>query len=219
MSDPVTARTSRFAATPRHGPFRARHTHDSDGGPGAGRRGRMVARHGLRAVTLAVLALYLTACGIKQPRTICPVLGVLDNASSLTKFKPSGGPADSDIQYYAEITGTDLDCEYKGNLLFSMEVNMRINIAARKGPAATSDTAKLNYFVVITDRAGNVITKKVFPATVTFNGRPEAHIVEKIWQDYNLARGGGGGGSLYEVWVGFQLTDPELQFNRTHQRN
>lgn len=214
MSDPVIARTSGHAATPKRGLFGARRTD----GPGGGRGRGALARHGLRAVAFGVLALYLTACAMKQPRTICPVLGVLDNAASVTKFEPGAGRADSNIQYYAAITGSNLNCEYKGDLLFSMEVNMRINIAARKGPAAKSDTAKLHYFVVITDRNGNVITKKVFPATVAFKGRPEARIVEKIWQNYNLTRGGGGG-SLYEVWVGFQLTDSQLKFNRTHQEN
>lgn len=161
-------------------------------------------------VTLAA-ALLLSSCA-NQPKTVCPVLGVLDTASSVTKFPPGAAPEPENVAWQAEITGADLDCKYTTDLLDEMEVNMRIDMAGRKGPAAGGDEAEVQYFVVITDRAGTVVTKKVFPAKIDFNGNRQAAITEEIWQLYRLEAGGGG--ALYEVWVGFQLTEAEVEYNR-----
>lgn len=148
----------------------------------------------------------------KAPPTICPVLGVLESAATLTRFRPGGAGGDADVAYAAEITDADLSCVLKGDLLYEMEVNLKIAITGRKGPAADSDRADLEYFVVVTDRGGNVVTKKTFPAAIEFGDRTEVTTVEEIWQLYELKYGGGG--SLYEIWVGFQLSDDELEFNR-----
>lgn len=160
---------------------------------------------------LAGLLALLPGCA-QEPPTICPVLGVLDSAATLTRLQPGAASGDADVAYVAEITDADLSCVLKGDLLYHMEVNLKIAITGRKGPAADSERAEVEYFVVITDRSGNVVTKKTFPATIEFDGRPQATVVEEIWQLYELEQGGAG--SLYEIWVGFQLTDEELEFNR-----
>lgn len=164
---------------------------------------------------LAVLALtVLAGCGT-APSTICPVVGVLDAASQVTKFSAGAALAPENVTWQAEITGADLSCEYTSDTLDEMEVNLQIDMVGYRGPAAPGDEVQLRYFVVITDRTGTVVTKKEFPATIEFGGRAQASLREDIWQLYRLNTGGGG--SLFEVWVGFQLSDEEVEFNRATQ--
>ncbi|MDJ0893641.1 MAG: hypothetical protein QNJ92_00750 [Alphaproteobacteria bacterium] len=166
---------------------------------------------GVAGSLVGALALALVGCA-KEPPTVCPVLGVLETASMVTKFGAGGPQAPENVAYAAEITDADLDCAYTSDTLDEMEVNLRIRMLGRKGPLAAQDAADLEYFVVITDRSGTVVTKKVFPATFEFEGQAQAAITEEIWQYYRLRSGGGG--NLYEVWVGFQLSDEETEFNR-----
>ena len=90
---------------------------------------------------------------------------------------------------------------------------MRIPIRAAKGPAAPSEETELQYFVAILDRSGNIITRKVLPLELDFDGDFQIALTEEVWQLYPLRNAAGGGG-LYEVWVGFQLSDQELEYNR-----
>lgn len=169
---------------------------------------------GPRRLVIGVVAaalLVLAGCAKESP-TVCPVLGVLGKASSVTKFGPGGGQAPENVSWQAEIANADLDCVYTTDLLDEMEVNMRVNMIGRHGPAGGPDTARVEYFVVITDRTGTIVTKKIFPATINFGGQQQVAITEEIWQLYRLETGGGG--SLYEVWVGFQLSDDEVEYNR-----
>lgn len=163
-------------------------------------------------IGVVVTALLVLAGCAKESPTVCPVLGVLGKASSVTKFGPGGGQAPDNVSWQAEISNADLNCVYTTDLLDEMEVNMRINMIGRKGPVGAPDTARVEYFVVITDRTGTIVTKKIFPATINFGGQQQVAITEEIWQLYRLETGGGG--SLYEVWTGFQLSDDEVEYNR-----
>lgn len=161
---------------------------------------------------LAGLVALLASCA--QPaKTICPRIAVLNQASKLIKFAPGAGQQPGDVMYAVEMTGAKINCTYSGALYTEMESNVSATITARKGPRMQGETAKLTYFIVVTDRRGTVLTKKQFPVTINFRGRPAVQLVEASWQLYNLSKGGNG--AQYETWLGFQLSDAELQFNRS----
>ncbi len=166
---------------------------------------------GSRAVLAAVgLALLVAGCARIKP-SICPRAAVLGAASSVTKMAP-GATGPNGVIVEAEMIGLELDCIFRGEQATELESNFVMDIVARRGPALRGDVAEVEYFVVITDRAGNVLTKEVFPLRLPFSGRDEVRIREHTWQYYRLEKGTRG--SSYEIWAGFQLSDTELRMKR-----
>jgi hypothetical protein len=171
----------------------------------------------LRKVSIAAacvlgvgLALGLVGC-TTTPAPICPRVGILDQASSLTRFRPGSAGAPEDVLFKAEITRIDTDCKYSGSANSELEANLRIYITAERGPALRGNTVDAEYFVVITDRGGVVLAKRTFPLTIDFGNLQAVNLVEGTWQHFQLYRGGGAG---YEIWTGWQLSDAELRYNR-----
>ncbi len=165
----------------------------------------------IRGLTAALgLALLVAACSATSP-AVCPRIAVLEQASSLTKFAP-GGAGPNDVTVQAEMAGVEIDCLYRGDNSAELESNLAMEITARRGPALRGQTIEVQYFVVITDRAGTVLTKRVFPLLLDFGSRSTVRLKEHTWQQYQLR--GGGSGSSFEIWTGFQLSDEELKFNR-----
>lgn len=167
----------------------------------------------IAAIALAGLAaLVVQACTSGRPPSICPAIAVFDRAATVTKFTTGAAGDISQMTYHGEIQKVDLDCKYKSSSLDDMEAVIRVDMSFVKGPAAPSDSTALEYFVVITDRRGTVVDKKVFPVKASFGGKREIVQREELWQLYELESGAGG--AFYEIWIGWQLTDAELEFNR-----
>jgi hypothetical protein len=162
------------------------------------------------AALMLAATLGLAACST-TPAAICPRVGVLEQASSLTRFQPGGGAVPGDVQFKADITRVDTDCKYSGTGNADLEANLRLYITAERGPALQGGTANAEYFVVITDRAGVVLAKRTFPLKIDFGNRQAVDLTEGTWQYFRLNRGGGAG---YEIWSGWQLSDAELEYNR-----
>lgn len=156
------------------------------------------------------LALFVAACTATSP-AVCPRVAVLAQASSLTKFAP-GGTGPNDVSVQAEMVGVEIDCLYRGDQSAELESNMAMEITARRGPAMRGQEIDVEYFVVITDRSGNVLTKRVFPLRLDFGSGSTLRLKEHTWEQYQLRDGGSG--SSYEIWTGFQLSDEELKYNR-----
>ena len=166
---------------------------------------------GFRRLTVAAgLALLAAACTAISP-AVCPRVAVLDQASSLTKFA-SGGAGPNDVSVDAEMVGVEIDCLYRGDQSATLESNLAMEITARRGPAMRGQAIEVQYFVAITDRSGNVLSKRVFPLRLDFGSRSTLRLKEHTWQQYQLRDGSSG--SSFEIWTGFQLSDEELKFNR-----
>lgn len=181
--------------------------------PGHRRAAKKVgASRGLTAVS--GLALLISAC-TATTSAICPRIAVLDQASSLTKFAPGGG-GPNDVTVRAEMTGVEIDCLYRGDNSAELESNLAMEITARRGPAMRGQTIEVQYFVAITDRSGNVLSKRVFPLRLDFGSGTALRLKEHTWQQYQLRSGGSG--SSFEIWTGFQLSDDELKFNREQRK-
>jgi hypothetical protein len=163
------------------------------------------------ACALGVAALLSLAGCTSTPSPICPRVGVLDQASSLTRFRPGSAGAPEDVMLKADITRVDTDCKYSGSANSELEANLRLYITAERGPSLQGSSANVEYFVVITDRGGIVLAKRTFPMRIDFGNLQAVNLVEGTWQHFRLNRGGGAG---YEIWSGWQLSESELQYNR-----
>jgi hypothetical protein len=175
-------------------------------------RFRTVMPAGAMLALAAVLA--LAGC-TTTPSAICPRVAALDQASSLTRFRPGSAGAPEDVMFKADITRVDTDCKYSGSANSELEANLRLYITAERGPALQGTSANVEYFVVITDRGGVVLAKRIFPMRIDFGNLQAVNLVEGTWQYFRLNRGGGAG---YEIWSGWQLSESELQFNRQNRQ-
>jgi len=179
--------------------------------PVAGRRG-FPAWAGLAGLGLLAV---LSGCAGVEVATICPRLGISEQTGSLTRFADGGGRGQDNVVWISDIAVADLSCNYRDELGVLMEVNLDIDMVATGGPRYQGGQADVRYFVAITDLRGNIITREEFEIGIPIGGQGQGAIREETWQLYNLEEGGTG--ARYEVWVGFMLSDEELQHNRSQQ--
>jgi len=169
---------------------------------------------GLRAgMVLVAFALLLASCGTQQTK-VCPRVAILNNASSVTKFAPTGPMSPANAAYSIEMTDIKMECKYGGGTLSELEANVEVLVTARRGPKWQGGTGGAVYFVIVTDRSGTVLAKRTFPIRFKLGNKVSLDFREGSWMSVDLAQGKRTGGAAFEIWTGFQLTDNELRYNR-----
>jgi len=145
----------------------------------------------------------------------CPVAASLFDAARKVEIK--GNEVFENVGFTGEIVGVQSFCRYVGENPITME--MEIDFAFGRGPAAEGVTHDYNYFVTVTRRGRAVIEKQVLPLKVTFPaGADRVSVTEKIENIVIPRANATVSGSNFEVFVGFDLTDEELAFNRAGKR-
>ncbi len=174
-------------------------------------RGRVL-RAAARAVLLA-LGAALAAC--TRGELPCPDAKILRDADRVVVFQPGAAAAPQNVQYVGKIEQTQLACSYDQRTYERLDVLLGIQIAAEHPPTVQPAVADLKYFVAIVNLQGELLARKEFALKLPFKpGSAQASTIEKITQTIPL-KYPQNGGSL-QVWVGFQLSDAELQYNRAH---
>ena len=172
----------------------------------------------VKAGLAAVAALGLASCSSLDDRPNvgpCPVVGSLYDAQRLVEV--TGAERHENVGFTGAIESVKGYCRYTGKNPITMEVD--ITFAFGKGPQAKGDTRTYTYWTAVTRRDSSVLAKlnnnlKVtFPKgvdevrrTVTVNGIVIPRATETI------------SGVNFEVLVGFDLTDEQLEFNRSGKR-
>jgi len=173
-------------------------------------RGRLIVRAGL---LLGLIGLVLANCAPTKI-AVCPRVAILNHASSVTKFAQTGPMSPANSLYSVEMTDIKMDCKYSGGTLSDLEANVEVLVTARRGPKWPGGTGTAVYFVVVTDRSGNVLAKRTFPIRFELGNKQAIDFREGSWMAVDLSQGTRTGGAAFEVWTGFQLTDDELRYNR-----
>jgi len=172
----------------------------------------MMKRLAMAAAGLVGLAILAGCGGIPKERGICPRVAILGDVGKITKFRPGAPETAENVMFTGEMREIKITCKYNDQQLIELEADVFVTMILRKGPAMGGDVAELPYFVTVTDRRGTVLSKREFPLRVSFSGSAAVEHTEKSWQFYRLRRGYSG--IEYETWVGFQLDDRQLEFNR-----
>ena len=166
--------------------------------------------------TIFVLPLLLAGCGLfsEPERRPCPGVMRVDEASRIVQYRKGPGRDLIDVVSEAELSNIGLSCKYKGNYI---EINLRLEYQAKRGPAAKSLNATFPYFVVIVNGKKEILAKKIVLSEVTFNKfRRRAGVYEELTQRIPLAADETG--ADYAIIVGFQLSRDQLRFNRRQLR-
>lgn len=172
---------------------------------------------------------------VQPKRRVCPGLAVLRDAATITKFRPGGGRSEADIVYQGEITDARITCVHDlrkpkktGNFMTDMlsratpppqggTMKMEITVIMRaiNGPAARPGPLTLAYFVSVTDAEKNILNKGDFKVAVDFPKTRSRRLVTDAPIKLEIPIAKGQTGAEYGIFIGYQLTHEELQYNRS----
>lgn len=168
-------------------------------------------RPALLAATLGAATL-LSSCGMfeKELPPVCPDVVILSDASRITKFRDGPGRAPADVEVEAEINGFKGECK---RVKQGVEVTLAVAMNVKRGPADTDGAADLAYFVAIPEYFPSPQAKAVFNTRAQFpaDAATTRHVDNEVVMTIPQAEGEATG---KEVYLGFQLSDEELRFNR-----
>ncbi len=171
-----------------------------------------------RANLFGALAVFtLAACDSQEAvlAPACPHIVIVKDTAELTAFRPGPGRDLTDVVFDARIDGfdgtceTDLDDDRSGQV----DVDLQLVFEATRGPANTTRQGKFSYYVAIADRGGAILAKKVFDTELEFEGnRSRVGGIEELTQEIPLRPGQLG--EDFDIFVGFQLSPEQLNYNR-----
>ena len=149
----------------------------------------------------------------------CPVALVVQPASEVTQFLPGPGRDLTDVVLEAKLSGVDGFCEFdlEQDGSGDVAVEMQVVFEAARGPANETRSGEFTYFVALVDKDKNVLRKPLFDAALEFPANASRiRFADDITVDFQLQQGEPA--VDYEIWVGFQLTEDEVEYNQSLAR-
>jgi len=147
----------------------------------------------------------------------CPLMGVLYESSRLVEFVEGGNERYANINFTGEMRGVRGLCRYVDS--DPIEMQLEIDMAFGRGPAATIDTKNYRYWVAVVRRGRAPIAKQYFDLEVEFDrGETVAARTEQIERILIPRATAETSGENFEILVGFELTPQQLQYNRDGKR-
>ncbi|CAM3615529.1 hypothetical protein [Thalassospira profundimaris] len=180
----------------------------------------MTIGNGLRRVyALGMVSLggLLSACGggnpfEEQPVPVCPAAYLPKDTAKLVQFSGAGRDL-TDVIVEAEFTGYLGDCGYD---LDDKELDVIISpiITAELGPAAQNRNVQFKYFVALRDPNGAFIQKSVFDVNMAFADNLNMARIRDEQVTLSVPLDDVWTGPDYEIYLGFQLSADQLEYNR-----
>ncbi|MFN4309263.1 MAG: hypothetical protein ACK4FK_01625 [Ferrovibrio sp.] len=166
----------------------------------------------LSVPALLIAASLLAACGSKKPNLPpCPRVGILGDAQKATQFRDGPGRDLTDVTFETELLDYNGECRYEDKQA-AVVVTFVLQVAATRGPAATSAEAQVPYFIAIVDKQQNVLSRERFVARIPFrDGRRRLAVAEELEQRIPLA---GRRTSEIEILIGLEMPRDQLERNR-----
>jgi hypothetical protein len=173
-----------------------------------------------RLAGIVVFSLSIAACSAfskPEPSPPCPPVSTLGDAAKVTRFIAGPGRDLIDIDFTGVISHLSGKCFYEydsdtGQGL--LRVNIRTEFLIERGAANKNGSASFDYFVSIVDDRGKVLDKQTFPYTGKYwkNRQSLKDIDAPI--ELSIPLTGDQVGQDFNIYVGFQLSREELEFNR-----
>ena len=169
-----------------------------------------------RVALLGALLLLPAACSsdkdLSKAALVCPVVGVLSDASVLRVFGDGAGRDQANTAYELEFMRAHLlECELKKDV---MTAALRFEARARTGPAAPSSEYEYPYFVALLNPDGEVVSKTIRKGTVKFKSGKTGAFFAQEYDDIEFTVPEGKDGLGFEILIGFQLTREQIEFRR-----
>jgi hypothetical protein len=145
----------------------------------------------------------------------CPQVAIVDDLKNLTQFETPSAPTPGTKISSITLSNMESTCSLNEK---TVGVDLTLTFDGLLGPKATnwkteSRSFAYPYFIAVTTPTGDILSKEVFAATIRYDGDEVAiSQKEKIRQVIPLRENMSAAG--YEILIGFQLTDDELNYSR-----
>jgi hypothetical protein len=146
----------------------------------------------------------------------CPFVKVLYDAARYVELKDNKETSGA-VGYTGEIQGLSAGCSYKSS--DPIKVQMEILFALGRGPQASGDHKTYRYWVAVTDRNREVISKAYFDLPVIFPAGQDRALITDTLKGISIPRADEKvSGGNFEVLIGFDVTPEMVAFNRDGKR-
>lgn len=164
----------------------------------------------LAALALAVAVVLGPAMTARGQPIACPEVEVPAEVSRLVAFRPGPSRGPGDMTYEVSFIKARARCTRSGGRLV---VGLRLEMMVRLGPASQSRKADLAYFVALTDGAGQIREKWIFPAEARLEDRTQV----RLWEELELVipEPPADAAPGHRLYVGFQLSEEQVRYNRS----
>lgn len=184
---------------------------------------RATHRRFLILLTVLFAGIFVSACEMVEEvfedpvPPPCPTVSILANGERITQFRSGPGRDLIDITAEARIDDFIARCIYEVDEdtgVGQVHVELSLGVSAARGAANTSGTADLPYFISINALDKTILTKRAFMIRALFEGNryrisayDEPVILSIPIQPPQT-------GEDFLIYVGFQLTPEQLEYNR-----
>ncbi len=159
------------------------------------------------------LALGLSGCTLfKKKVVVCAPAAVVAGTGTLTHFSEGPGRDTDDVQYRAEISTLAVTCRERSD---GLETILTFELSAYSGPADTTGSAEIPFFVAVTLGSRQVLSKRVFSSEHYFPVQTGYSAFREEVVEF-LPIFDGREAKDYEILVGFQLSPEQLEYNVLH---
>ncbi|MDX2221333.1 MAG: hypothetical protein SFV21_01215 [Rhodospirillaceae bacterium] len=163
------------------------------------------------AALAAVASAVLSGCQstILPP---CPSVRVDSTTARLVQFRDGGGQTPADVAYEAQIVGYGGVCDFQDD---GVAIDMNIDLLVAAGPATAGGRADLYYFVAIPQYFPDTQGKRIFSVRASVPSQPgrRERLSERGIRVF-IPLKESEPAAAYDVYLGFQLTQAQLDFNR-----
>jgi len=167
----------------------------------------------MRIVMFAILsALLLGGCSSDTKKGLCPSAAVLAPTSALTVFRQNAPADPSGIQYTAWMTNVKSGCDFDKD---DKSTTSRIHLmfSATRPPTSEAASYRVPYFVTVTHGGDRIMTKKLYLADVAFSaGQTDVSFQQSV-DSIEIKPERGAKVGEYQILVGLQLTQAQLDYN------
>ena len=173
-----------------------------------------------RHLIMAILGAFaVTACAAisgEEPEPIaCATSGILKDAEHLKVYTPGSAGTIADLMLEADIIRTGVRCVEKsedGQLTAYLE----FLIDASLGPSATGPEQPVTYFVALVQN-DRVLKKSIGRSVLDFDDQNRIQAVQSV-DDFVFTPAPDFSPETYQVLVGFQLTESQMEANRARNQ-
>ncbi len=151
---------------------------------------------------------------IARPVVQCPNVGTPSDTGDVVRFSRPDSRDLTDLVVSARITALNGSCRLVSRET-AVEVTMTMGVEATRGPAAQGRTIQIPYFVAVAKGNQEILDKAVYSMTAEFPANTQRVRMRGEEVRLTLPVSAEQPARAYTVYVGFQLTEPELALNRS----
>ncbi len=162
---------------------------------------------------IVLLSLAISGCSVfssDKYLAACPKFLMLGQGDNLVKFLPGPGRDVTDVQFEADIIDFAGSCEHDPK---GVSVELNIAFAVKRGPANKQRRADFSYFVAIPKFYPAKEGKRIFRIAVGFQAN-QSRVIYRDVIDMRIPLKPKEIGANYEVYLGLELSEAELNYNR-----